>query len=231
VAKANSDDTGLGRAGRGTWTTSVAAPWSSPSRTPCSRCSRARSARSIETDFGYHIIQLVDVRGGEKQPFEHGALARSRTRCAESLAQRKPSPKRPSSSATWSTSSPTALQPVIDKLQARQAADRQRAAQSGARRRRARWHRCGCWRPSSGTTRCATSATPMRSRWRRTRWCRPVSWSISRSARSPLAEVRDQVREAVIADRAAALAREAGEKRLAGAPRRQGRRRRTAGRR
>ena len=61
----------------------------------------------VETDFGYHIIQLTDVRGGDKKQLRGGAR-RDRGRGAASSWRRSATPRRPSSSPTPSTSSPTA---------------------------------------------------------------------------------------------------------------------------
>jgi parvulin-like peptidyl-prolyl isomerase len=61
----------------------------------------------VETDFGYHIIQLTDVRGGEKKPFD-AVRAEIEDRVAQAAGAEALRRGWPNSSPTWSTNSPTA---------------------------------------------------------------------------------------------------------------------------
>ena len=61
----------------------------------------------VETEFGYHIIQLNDIKPAVVPPFEQVRAEASRTRCAASRPRRS-SPRPPRPSPTPSTSSPTA---------------------------------------------------------------------------------------------------------------------------
>ena len=64
----------------------------------------------VESEFGYHIIQLTGVRGGEKKSFE-SAARRDRGRGTQAAGTKALSLKWLSSSATASTSRPTACSP------------------------------------------------------------------------------------------------------------------------
>jgi len=68
----------------------------------------------IETDFGYHIITLTSVRGGEKKPFE-SVRPEIETEVRKSLAQKKYVEAAEQFTNTVFEQSDS-LQPVIDKL-------------------------------------------------------------------------------------------------------------------
>lgn len=87
LAKANSDDTGSAQKGgdldwfgRGAMVKSF--------EDAAFALKRGELSSVVETDFGFHIIQLADQRGGEKKPFE-AVQAEIRTEVAQQLAQRK----------------------------------------------------------------------------------------------------------------------------------------------
>ncbi len=85
----------------------------------------------IETDFGYHIINLVAVRGGQTRPFE-SVRAEIEVEVRKSLAQ-----KRYAEAAEQFTNTvyeqPDSLQPVVDKLKLElKTATVQRAPMPGA---------------------------------------------------------------------------------------------------
>ena len=154
------------------------------------------------------------MRGGEKKPLRGGAR-RDRGRGAQAAgaaalgrggravhqhglrAVRQPAAGRSTSSSSRSAPPPCS-------------ARRRRAP-------RARWPRPSCWRRCSATTPCATSATPTRWRSARTSWPRRASSSTRRRARCRWPRCRTPVRERLVAEQAAALARKEGEARLAAA--------------
>jgi peptidyl-prolyl cis-trans isomerase D len=166
----------------------------------------------VETDFGYHVIRLDEVRGGERTPFE-SVRGEVEAEVRQQLAQRAFA-----EAAEQFTNvvyeQPDGLQPVIDRFQltlrtatvGRQPApDAQGALASqalldavfddDALRRR---HNTNAIEVAPNTL---VSARVVEHQPERTRM---------------LEEVRDEVRAALTAERAAVLAREAGEKRLAG---------------
>ena len=68
----------------------------------------------IETDFGYHIITLTGVRGGQKKPFEE-VRAEIEAEVRKSLAQKKYAEAAEQFTNT-AYEQPDSLQPLIDKL-------------------------------------------------------------------------------------------------------------------
>jgi peptidyl-prolyl cis-trans isomerase D len=85
----------------------------------------------IESDFGFHVIQLVAVRGGEKQPFD-SVRAKIEDEVRQSLAQKKYAELAEQFTNTVYEQSDS-LQPVIDKLGlAKQTATVQRTPAAGA---------------------------------------------------------------------------------------------------
>lgn len=85
----------------------------------------------VETDFGYHIIELTGVRGGDKKPFE-AVRAEVEAEVRKQLAQRKYSEAAEQFGNIVYEQSDS-LQPVADKLKLQiQTATVQRQAQPGA---------------------------------------------------------------------------------------------------
>lgn len=165
----------------------------------------------IETDFGFHIIRLTGTRGGERKPFE-AARAEIEAEVRRSLAQRRWAEAAEQFTNTAYEQSES-LQPVVDKLGLRlEKAVVQRQPAQGASGPLA----------SPKLLEAVFSGDSIRNR----RNTDAVEFGTNQlvSARIlkhepertlPLAEVREQVRERVIARKSAALAREEGAKRLA----------------
>jgi peptidyl-prolyl cis-trans isomerase D len=165
----------------------------------------------IESDFGYHIVRLDAVRGGEKRSFEsvRGELAEE---VGRQLAQR-----RYAEAAVEFTNlvyeQPDSLKPVADKLKLdiRTAQGVQRTPAAGASGPLASpkflqaLFSGDALRNKRNTEAVETAANQLVSG-------RIVSYLPAR--RRPLAEVRDSVRAAVIATQAAQAARKAGLARL-----------------
>jgi len=164
----------------------------------------------IESDFGYHIITLTGVRGGEKRAFE-SVRAEIEAEVRKSLAV-----KRFAEVAEQFTNmvfeQPDSLQPVVDKLKLeKRTATVQRS-------------------PAPGATGVLVSAKLLEAvfgndavRNRRNTDAVETAPNQLVSARivqhtpvrvPPLAEVKDRVRERVVAEQAAALARKEGAAQL-----------------
>jgi peptidyl-prolyl cis-trans isomerase D len=165
----------------------------------------------VETDFGYHIIQLEEARGGERKPFE-AVRAGIEDEVRKQLAQRRYAEVAEQFTNTVYEQSDS-LQPVIDKLKLqKQTATVLRNPQSGAKgplasakfldavfgndalhnKRNTDAIEVG---PNQMAAAHVASYTPARV--------------------PPLAEVKDQVRQKVVQQQAAALARKDGEALLA----------------
>ncbi len=165
----------------------------------------------VETDFGYHIIRLDGVRGGERQPFDAVRPA-IEAEVRRSLAQRAYA-QAAEQFTNMVYEQADSLQPVIERF-------RLTPATATVRRQ-----------VEAGTPEALASQRLLDAvfgddalRNRRNTDAIEVAPSTLVSARVvehqpertlPLAEVREQVHEAVVTARAAALARQAGEQRLA----------------
>jgi peptidyl-prolyl cis-trans isomerase D len=164
----------------------------------------------IESDFGFHIITLTGVRGGEKQPFE-SVRAEIEAEVRKSLAV-----KRFAEVAEQFTNTvfeqPDSLQPVVDKLKLeKRTATVQRTPAPGATGVLASPKLLEAVFGNDAITNkrntdaIETAANQLAS-------ARIVQHTPART--QALAEVRDTVRERVIAEQAAALARQDGAKKL-----------------
>ena len=210
LAKANSDDTGsaaeggdLGFFGRGAMV--------KPFEDAAFLLQDGQISDVVETDFGFHIIQLVAIRGGEKRPF--GALrAEIEQEVRRSLAQRRYAEAAEQFSNLVYEQSDT-LQPVIDrfKLEKRTATVQRQPAPGvegplvSAKLLDAVFAE-DTLRQGRNTDAIETGASQLVS-------ARVVKHEPERVL--PLAEVRDRVRERVVAEQAAALAKKDAEARLA----------------
>ena len=162
----------------------------------------------VDTDFGYHVIRLDAVRGGDKKPFD-AVRAQIEDEVKKQLAQKRYAEAAEQFSNTVYEQSDS-LQPVIDKLKLSP-------------------HRATVQRtPAPGATGPLASAKLLEAvfsddsvRNKRNTDAVEVGPNQLAAARIvdyrpahtlPLAEVKERVREAVIAQQAAALARKDGEK-------------------
>ena len=165
----------------------------------------------IETDFGYHVLRLEAVRGGDKKPFETVRAA------IEDEVRQQLATKRWAESAEQFTNlvyeQSDSLQPVIDKLK--------------LEKRNAQVQR----QPAQGATGPLASVKLLESLFgndaiknKRNTEAVEVGTNQLASARIvghqparvlPLAEVRDAVRRRLVATQAEALAKKEGEARLA----------------
>ncbi|MFM7532495.1 MAG: peptidylprolyl isomerase [Rubrivivax sp.] len=165
----------------------------------------------VESDFGFHIIRLEAVRGGQKKP-----LAQVRGEIDAALRTQQ-AQRRFAEAAEQFTNTvyeqSESLQPAIDKFKlARQTATVQRTPAQGAQ-------------GPLGSVKLleAVFASDSLKNKRNTEAidiggsqlvaARVVSHTAARTP--PLADVRDRVRESVLREQAAALARKEGEARLA----------------
>ena len=165
----------------------------------------------VESDFGYHVIQLESIRGGEKKPFEAVRAA------IEDEVRQQLATKRWAEAAEQFTNTvyeqSDSLQPVIDKLKL----DKRTATVQR--------------NPPPGTSGALASAklldavfgneTVKNKRNTDAVETGPNQLAAARVAQYqpartlPLAEVRDAVRQRLVVSQAEALARKEGEARLA----------------
>ena len=165
----------------------------------------------VESDFGYHVIQLTATRGGQKKPFEE-LRAEIGAEVRKSAAQ-----KRYAEAAEQFTNTvyeqADSLQPVIDKWKLdKQTASVKRTPAPGAAGPLASAKLLGAVfgnevvRNKRNTDAVETGPNQLAA-------ARVVQHTPARVL--ALAEVKDRVRERVVAAQAAALAKKEGEARLA----------------
>ncbi len=165
----------------------------------------------VETDFGYHIIQLTGIRGGTKKPLDE-VRAEITAEVRKSLAQRRFA-EEAEKFTTLVYEQPDSLQPAIDKLKLdKKTATVQREPQPGA---------AG---PLASPKFLAAVFSNDVVRNKRNTEAVEVGPNQLISARIvahqparvlPLAEVKDKVRQRLVAEQAAVLARKDGEALLA----------------
>ena len=167
----------------------------------------------IESDFGFHIITLTAVRGGEKKPFEQ-VRPEIEAEVRKSLAQKKYSEAAEQFSETVYQQYDS-LQPVIDKLKlSKHTATVARAPAPGAsgplasEKLLAAVFGNEALKNKRNTDAVEVGPSQLAS-------ARVVKYEPAHTL--PLAEVKDRVRAAVVAEQAAALARKDGEAKLAAA--------------
>lgn len=166
----------------------------------------------VETEFGYHIIKLTDVRGGERKSFEE-VRAELESEVRNSLAQRKFSEQALDFSNVV-YEQPDSLAPAAEKfsLQVRTAENVRRTPAPGAQGPLANAKFLEALF-SSDAIRNKRNTDAVEVGTNQLVSGRIVKYEPERLL--PLAEVKDRVRERVVATQAAALARKAGEARLA----------------
>lgn len=165
----------------------------------------------VETDFGYHIIQLTGVRGGDKKPFE-AVRAEVEAEVRKQLAQRRYAEVAEQFGNLVYEQSDS-LQPVADKLKLQiQTATVQRQPQAGATGPLASTKLldavfgADALRNKRNTEAVETGPSQLVS-------ARVTQYNPSRVP--PLADVKDKVRERLVNKLAAEQAKKAGEARLA----------------
>lgn len=164
----------------------------------------------IETDFGMHIIMLSGVRGGDKQPFE-SVRGEIEAEVRKSLAQKQYAEAAEQFTNT-AYEQPDSLQPLVDKLRLeKQTATVQRQPAPGAT------GALGSLRLleavfSTDALRNKRNTDAVEVGPNQLAAAHVVSYQPARTL--PLAEVKDRVRERVVAAQAAALAHKEGAARL-----------------
>lgn len=165
----------------------------------------------VETEFGYHIIQLTGTRGGEKKPFE-AVRAEVEAEVRKQLAQRRYA-EAAEQFGNLVYEQSDSLQPVADKLKLQiQTATVQRQPQAGALGPLAApklldaVFGADALRNKRNTEAVETGPSQLVS-------ARVVQHNPARVP--PLADVKDKVREQLIHKLATAEAKKAGEARLA----------------
>ncbi|HEV6968251.1 peptidylprolyl isomerase [Roseateles sp.] len=165
----------------------------------------------VETDFGYHIIQLTGVRGGEKKPFE-AVRGEVESEVRKQLAQRRYA-EAAEQFGNLVYEQSDSLQPAADKLKLQiQTATVQRQPQAGAAGPLASpklldaVFGAEALRNKRNTEAVETGPSQLVS-------ARVTQYSPARVP--PLADVKDKVREQLVKKLASAEAKKAGEARLA----------------
>ena len=165
----------------------------------------------VESDFGYHIIRLDAVRGGDKKPFE-ALRGEIEAEVKKQLAQRKYAESAEQFTNT-AYEQADSLQPLVDKLGLKkQSATVQRTPTPGV---------TGPLASSKLLAAVFSNDTLKNKRNTEAVEVGPSQLAVARVLQhqparvQPLAEVQPLVRQRVIATQAAAAARKAGEARLA----------------
>lgn len=210
LAKANSDDAGsaaqggdLGFFGRGAMV--------KPFEDAVFSMKPGEISPVIETDFGYHVIQLTELRGGQKKPFaELRAEIEAEVRKAEAQRQYVEAAEQFSNLVY---EQPDSLQPVIDKykLEKRSAVVQRRPAPGAEGPLASAKLLEAVFKEDTLRNKKNTDAVEVGTS--QLAAARVTAYQPERTL--PLAEVKDRVRERVIAEQAAALAKKEGETRLA----------------
>jgi peptidyl-prolyl cis-trans isomerase D len=164
----------------------------------------------VETDFGYHIIQLTGVRGGEKQSFE-SVRVEIEAEVRKQLAQRKYAELAEQFTNTVYEQADS-LQPAVDKFKLdKLSATVTRTPAQGATGPLASPKLLGAvFADDAVRNKRNTDAVDLGNSTLVS--ARVLEYLPSRTP--PLADVKDRVRAAVVAEKAAELARKDGQARL-----------------
>jgi peptidyl-prolyl cis-trans isomerase D len=165
----------------------------------------------VETDFGYHIIELTALRGGEKRPFD-AVKGEIEAEIKQQLAQRRYAEAAETFSNTVYEQSDT-LQPVADKLKLtvqRATAVTRTPAQGVAGALANPKFLAALFADDTVRNKRNTEAVEIGPN--QLAAGRVVEYAAARKL--PFDEVKDQVRPRVVAQQAAALARKEGEAKL-----------------
>jgi peptidyl-prolyl cis-trans isomerase D len=166
----------------------------------------------VESEFGFHVVKLEGTRGGQSKPFEA-----VRAEIADEIAKQKASKEWVEKAEAFTNTvyeQPDSLQPVIDKLKVdkrsatvlRRAAPGVTGALASAKLLDAVFGNDNVRNGKNNTEAIEVGPNQLAS-------ARVTKYQAARTL--PLAEVRDRVRERVIATRAGELARKEGEAKLA----------------
>lgn len=165
----------------------------------------------VETEFGYHIIQLTGVRGGEKKSFE-SVRGEIEEQLRRNLAQKEFAAAAEQFTNTVYEQADS-LQPVIDKLKLeKRSATVLRTPPAGATGPLASAKLLGAVF-SADSVKSKRNIDAVEVGANQLASARIVEHKPARA--QPLAEVRDLVRQQLIAETASALARKDGQARLA----------------
>jgi peptidyl-prolyl cis-trans isomerase D len=166
----------------------------------------------VESEFGFHVVKLEGTRGGQSKPFEA-----VRAEIADEIAKQKASKEWVEKAEQFTNTvyeQPDSLQPVIDKLKVgkrsatvlRRPAPGVTGALASAKLLDAVFGNDNVRNGKNNTEAIEVGPNQLAS-------ARVTKYQAARTL--PLAEVRDRVRERVIATRAGELARKDGEAKLA----------------
>ncbi len=165
----------------------------------------------VESDFGYHVILLTAVRGGERKPFESARAEILAELRSTQLARKWPEAAEQFTNAAYEQ--PDSLQPLVDKFKlVRQTATVQRRAAPGATGALASQKLLDAVF-SNDAVKNKRNTDAVEVGPNQLVAARVVKHEPARAL--ALAEVRDRVRERVVAAQAAAMARTEAAARLA----------------
>jgi peptidyl-prolyl cis-trans isomerase D len=166
----------------------------------------------VESEFGYHVVKLEGTRGGQVKPFDA-----VKAELSDEIAKQKASKEWAEKAEAFTNTvyeQPDSLQPVIDKLKVdsrsatvlRRPASGAKGALGSAKLLDAVFGNDNVRNGKNNTEAIEVGPNQLAS-------ARVTKYQAARTL--PLAEVRDRVRERVIATRAGELARKDGEAKLA----------------
>lgn len=166
----------------------------------------------VESEFGFHIVKLEGVRGGETKPFDA-----ARSGIADEVSRQQASKKWAEAAEQFTNTvyeQADSLQPVIDKLKLeKRSATVQRRPAAGATGALASAKLLDAVFGNDNVRNKRNNTDAIEVGPNQLAAAHVTQYQPTRTL--PLAEVRDRVRERVVATRAAELARKDGEAKLA----------------